>query len=338
MRHCHRWFAVVAVTLATSMVFAGGVGAQSLDDKRAQAAALADAIEASDVEMSRLAENLNAATARRDAAQAQVAEAEAMMTAAREEVKRIKAQVRANAAALYREHSSGAGSSWFEDGDPSELVSRDQYSAARAEADDDLLGKLKAAQQDLEVRRQEAARLRDAAAAETAAIDAAAAAVNAARAEQQRLYDQISGEIAAAVAAEQARRGAAARAKFSGPNVGPPNGSAAQAIAYARGLVGAPYSTSPRTGPSYDCSGLTLSAWGAAGVSIGNNSSNQFSSNVQIPLAAVQPGDLIFWGPDGSSHVALYVGGGMIIDASSSQNAVMERPIWGSPSGAARVV
>jgi len=119
--------------------------------------------------------------------------------------------------------------------------------------------------------------------------------------------------------------------------VGPPNGSASQAIAFARGVVGAGYSTNPRTGPTYDCSGLVSAAWGAAGVSIGGSSGSMYASLPHVPMNAIQPGDLIFWGAGGGSHVALYVGGGTIIDASSSQNAVKERPIWGSPMGAARV-
>ena len=65
---------------------------------------------------------------------------------------------------------------------------------------------------------------------------------------------------------------AAARATYSAnspvsyPNVGPPNGSAAQAIAFARGVIGSGYSKNPRMGPTYDCSGLTYMAWRAAGV------------------------------------------------------------------------
>ena len=90
-------------------------------------------------------------------------------------------------------------------------------------------------------------------------------------------------------------------------------------------------------GPSYDCSGLVHMAWKAAGVSIPTTSGSMYAALPHVPLDAVQPGDLIFWGAGGGSHVALYVGGGTIIDASSSQNAVTERGIWGSPVGAARV-
>ena len=91
-------------------------------------------------------------------------------------------------------------------------------------------------------------------------------------------------------------------------------------------------------GPSYDCSGLVTMAWAAAGVSIPSTSGSEYSALPHVPLDAAQPGDLIFWGSGGSSHVALYVGGGMIIDASSGSDSVVERSIWGSPIGAARVV
>ena len=190
---------------------------------------------------------------------------------------------------------------------------------------------------------------RDAAAFEGQQIASAKDALQSARNEQQGLLDKIKGEIAAEVAAEQARRAAEARARFveqertaaapvNYPDVGPPNGSASQAIAFASGVIGAGYSTSPRMGPTYDCSGLVLSAWGAAGVSLpGGSSGSMYSALPKVPLNAVQPGDLIFWGSGGGSHVALYVGGGEIIDASSSANAVMRRAIWGNPVGAARV-
>ena len=341
MRRIHYWSAAIAVVLVATLAVPMSASAQS-GDKRAQAAALQDQIDASDIEISGLAEKLNAATARRDAAAAEVAQAEAMIAKAKEEVREIIALVRENAASLYRRHSSGSSTPIIDSGDASELVSRDQYAEARAERDAQLLDRLDAAQQDLHLRRADAANARDVAAQESDAINAAKAAMEAARGAQQALLDQVQGEIAAEIAAERARREAAARAQFAAavpsPNVGPPNGSASQAIAYARAVIGAGYSTNPRKGPTYDCSGLTWSAWNAAGVNIPNNSSAQYSGLPKIPLAAAQPGDLIFWGPGGSSHVALYVGGGMIIDASSSQGQVMERPIWGTPEPlAARV-
>jgi cell wall-associated NlpC family hydrolase len=316
-------------------------GAQTAS-KQKQAEELTNQIEAADVEISALAEKLNAAVAKRDAAQATVKDTEAQIAAAQEEVDRILDLVQQNLASLYRRTLRGTTGGELDFSDATDLLKRGQYSQAQASRDDELLEKLDAAQEDLAVTRDEAERARDAAATESAQIDAAKGAMEAARAEQQKLLDSIKGELAAAVAAEQARRAAASTARFAGgpvnyPDVGPPNGSASQAIAFARGVIGAPYSTNPRNGPSYDCSGLVGSAWRAAGVSLGGSSGSMYASLPHIPMDAIQPGDLLFWGAGGSSHVALYIGGGQIIDASSSQNAVTQRGIWGSPMGAARV-
>lgn len=334
---------ITALAVGLSAVIAAPVaqGAPT-GDKRKQAEELENTIEATDVQISAIAEKLNDATTRRDVAQQSVQDAETQIAAAKKQVDEILGLVEQNLASLYRRTLRGSSVSGMDFGDATDLLKRSQYSQAQNNHEDALLNKLSAAQQDLAADRDDAQRARDAAAAETAKIAEAKAAFEAARAEQQGSLDKVKGEIASALAAERARRAEAARAQFSKtvnyPDVGPPNGSASQAIAFARGVIGAGYSTNPRTGPTYDCSGLVISAWGAAGVSLSGSSGSMYASLPHVPLDAVQPGDLIFYGAGGSSHVALYVGGGTIIDASSSQGAVQERPIWGSPMGAARVV
>lgn len=336
--------AVLALTTMAAAGFGPAVGAAPIDDKHKQAAALQDQIDASDLQISALAEKLAEADARRDEATNRVADAEAQITQSAQEVQLILGIVYENAASLYRSHSSGSRTTSLAEGNASDLVSRDRYAQAQADRDHQLMDQLRAAQEDLHIRRTDAARARDEAASESDQINAAKTALEKARADQRALLSKVNGEIAAAVAAERARRAAAAQAKFSkpgvpAPDVGPPNGSASQAIAYARAVLGAGYSTNPRKGPTYDCSGLTWSSWHAAGVDIPNTSGQQYAGLPKLPLAAVQPGDLIFWGPNGSSHVALYVGGGMIIDASSGAGQVVERAIFGNPEPlAARVV
>jgi len=327
-----------------SLASTAGAQTASLEQRAAE---LQDAIEASDVELSGLAEQLHVAEARRDEAQQTVQAAEAQIEAAKQEVSRISALVRENLASLYRRNLRGGDIAELDFSSTADLLKRNEYAQAQNDRDDALLEELEAAQKDLADQKAEAAQARDAAQAESVRIAAAKAELEAARAEQQALLDQVKGELAAAVEAERARREQAARAQFSGGggggggsfsvDVGPPNGSAAQAIAAARSVLGAGYSTNPRMGPTFDCSGLVSWAWQQAGVNISGSSGSMYASLPHIPISAAQPGDLIFWGPGGSSHVALYVGGGMIIDASSSQNAVVERAIWGSPIGAARV-
>jgi peptidoglycan DL-endopeptidase CwlO len=336
-----RRLTALAVVALAALSLPGVAAAQS-QDKRTKAAEIQDQIEATDLRISALAEKLHEAEARRNIAQQSIVDAQARIAIAKAEVAGIRELVEQNAVSLYQHSTTSNSGGVFESGDADELSRRNQYAEARAARDDRLLDQLNAAKEDLSIRRREATDARDEAAAESAAIDAAKQKLEAARAAQQAVLDQVKGEIAAEVAAERARREAAARAQFATPvtypDVGPPNGSASQAIAWARGVKGSGYSTNPRMGPTYDCSGLTHMAWKAAGVAIPTTSSTQWAALPHVPLNAVQPGDLIFWGAGGGSHVALYVGGGNIIDASSSQGQVVERPIWGSPSGAARVV
>jgi peptidoglycan DL-endopeptidase CwlO len=105
---------------------------------------------------------------------------------------------------------------------------------------------------------------------------------------------------------------------------GPTSTQAQKAVAFAYGALGCPYEWGG-TGPcpdGYDCSGLTMEAWAHAGVSIPRDSYDQESGLPQVDLAPgdptkyLQPGDIL--GFASNSHVGIYVGGDMLIDAPHS--------------------
>ncbi len=88
------------------------------------------------------------------------------------------------------------------------------------------------------------------------------------------------------------------------------------AIEAAESQRGVPYVWGGETpGVGFDCSGLVQWSWAQAGVSLPRTSGSQFAATTQISLADIEPGDLLFYGPDGSDHVAMYVGGGEMIEA-----------------------
>jgi cell wall-associated NlpC family hydrolase len=125
------------------------------------------------------------------------------------------------------------------------------------------------------------------------------------------------------------RRAAYGTATTSGGshNVSPPaiSGAAGKAVSYAfaaynRGAMYEPLGDGPDT---YDCSGLTMAAWAAAGKSLPHNAAAQYSATARISRSQLQPGDLIFYRSNG--HVALYVGSGKIIDASKPGTPVNYR-------------
>ncbi|GEA88101.1 C40 family peptidase [Cellulomonas cellasea] len=108
-----------------------------------------------------------------------------------------------------------------------------------------------------------------------------------------------------------------------GLGTGRSRGSAGQgeaASAWARTQAGIPYLWGG-TGPGgYDCSGLTGGAWRSAGVNLNRTSRDQYKQVLKISYDSLRPGDLVFWStdpnnPDKIHHVALYVGGGQIMEA-----------------------
>ena len=78
----------------------------------------------------------------------------------------------------------------------------------------------------------------------------------------------------------------------------------------------------------FDCSGLMIYAFAAAGVALPHYSGYQYTAGRQVPIGARQPGDMLFYAEDGSiGHVALYVGNGMMVEAPYSGAAVRLVPM-----------
>ncbi len=111
-------------------------------------------------------------------------------------------------------------------------------------------------------------------------------------------------------------------------SVNPPNAAVVNAaITFARAQLGKPYLFGGRGPNAWDCSGLTMMAYSAAGLSIGGHSVsaqyNRAASRGQlVPYAQAQAGDLIFYSSGGSAsgskyHVAIYIGGGQMLEAPS---------------------
>ena len=108
---------------------------------------------------------------------------------------------------------------------------------------------------------------------------------------------------------------------------GPTSTQAGKAVAFAYAQLGKPYQWGA-TGPgSYDCSGLVQAAWAAAGVSIPRTTYAQWAALPHISTSALEPGDLLYF--DGIGHVAMYVGGGYIIDAPQTGLNVQKIPLSG---------
>ncbi|TPW94686.1 NlpC/P60 family peptidoglycan endopeptidase RipB [Mycolicibacterium fortuitum] len=104
--------------------------------------------------------------------------------------------------------------------------------------------------------------------------------------------------------------------------------------------IGVPYSWGggSLTGPSrgvdsgagtvgFDCSGLTRYAFAGVGILLPRYSGDQYTAGRQLPPSQAKRGDLLFWGPGGGQHEALYLGGGQMIEAQQTGVPVKISPV-----------
>lgn len=118
----------------------------------------------------------------------------------------------------------------------------------------------------------------------------------------------------------------------------------AQAVEYvirrAGTQIGVPYSWGGGSlnGPSrgidsgadtvgFDCSGLTRYAFAGVGVLLPRYSGDQYDAGRKVPPSQAKRGDLLFWGPGGSQHEAIYLGGGQMLEAQQTGVPIKISPV-----------
>jgi cell wall-associated NlpC family hydrolase len=143
--------------------------------------------------------------------------------------------------------------------------------------------------------------------------------INALLSQQRQLLSRLKASERARLVAEARtaqRRDVAARTSYTPPPSysGPASGRASVAVQFAYAQLGKPYVYGGAGPSSYDCSGLTMQAWGAAGVGLPHSAAGQQAMLPSVSLSALEPGDLVFYGAP-AYHVAIYIGGGRIIQA-----------------------
>lgn len=112
--------------------------------------------------------------------------------------------------------------------------------------------------------------------------------------------------------------------------VRPPTRQGADAIAYAMRQIGKPYLWGAEGPDAYDCSGLTSQAWAAAGRPVPRTSQEQWKQLPKVPVSSLRPGDLVVYFPK-ATHVALYIGDGLVVQAPRPGAEVKVSPLASNP-------
>ncbi|MFZ9443527.1 MAG: NlpC/P60 family protein [Ilumatobacteraceae bacterium] len=327
------------------------VVADSVDDARRQVNEMADQLEAAEEEVDRLSEELRVAEDDKARLDVEIAEAEANIAEIETEVGGLQAQMSDLAVQAFVGGGRGGSLTGLltPGAGPNEAVQR-QYltemalnvGSANTDQLDALISDLADKKERLERDRASAEELAARIADNQKEADDKIAKYTALKAKAERelgdaLVKERARRAAAAAAAARAQANALAASRASGsPASGTPAGTAAGtttrprfdpasipasssrgaiAVAAARSQIGVKYvKYAAVENEGFDCSGLTMWAWQKAGVSLPHQSRRQFASSPRIPVEYIEPGDLIFF-YDPITHVGLYVGDGMMVDA-----------------------
>ena len=340
LRHLLTGFLVCTLLLggAGISLVTSPAGAGSVDDAKRKVGQIADQLEAAEEEVDRLSEELAIAVENKRQLEVEIVSTEVEIAAKQTELGGVQGQMSDLAIEAFVGGGRGGSISGLlaPGGGPNESVQRqylteialnvglansDQLDALITDLDD-LQGRLERDRADAE---DLAARITQDEVTTQNEIDKLFA-----------LSAKAERELGQALSAERARRAAAAAAaareeaeRITGGNGGggsnpepfdpgsvPPSSSrGAIAVAAAKSQIGVRYiKYMSREGVGFDCSGLTGWAWEQAGISIPHQSRQQFNTTAHVPIKYIEPGDLIyFYSP--ITHVGIYVGGGMMVDA-----------------------
>lgn len=104
------------------------------------------------------------------------------------------------------------------------------------------------------------------------------------------------------------------------------------AVTFALAQLGKPYVWGAKGPDSFDCSGLMLAAWAAAGVAVPAGTVNQKNAGTPASPAQAAPGDLVFvpgslGSPANPRHVGMYIGNGLVVNAYDEKTGVVLQPL-----------
>jgi cell wall-associated NlpC family hydrolase len=279
-------------------------------------------------------EDYNQARVALQQAQAKLADARQQMQDAQAQADAALAELSQRASQAYTDAGSQLdvllGSSDF-----TQFSDRLEYMGAMAQNDADLANVAEAARQKAQWATQQYDSAVTDASTQLDAVNAKRSQISGLLSQAQTLYQQTNQDYQAYLAAQRAAAarqqaqdsagaagggGSVGGSDTGGGTVAPPppptSAGAAGAVEAARNVLGTQYvfgSADPSVG--FDCSGLTMWAWGQVGVSLPHSSAMQYAVLPHVAsMSQAQPGDLLFFYSP-ISHVALYIGGGQMIHA-----------------------
>jgi cell wall-associated NlpC family hydrolase len=333
---------VLLGTLLLSFAFASSALASPVASKKAQLRQVQAKLQTVYHQVDMAVERYNQATSQLGTVTSQIKENERLLKVAEYNLGIANEQLSARAEDMYRARDVGMVDVLFAANSFDDLVTQLDVMERLGNSDVDTVKSIAAYQQDIKDRRvklsadkKAAAKLVDAAATHKAEVEGLQGKLEqmtaGLKSEINRLQAQqaAAAKAAAEAAAAQNSGGSGSSSGGGGGTVVDPGGSGnSSVVGIAQRYLGVPYVYGGASPSGFDCSGLTMYCYAQVGVGLSHGATDQQHASTPVPLNALQPGDLVFFGNASYSyHVGIYVGGGSMIHAPHT-GAVVSYGSW----------
>ena len=336
---------VLLATLLLTLVFASSSFASPVSSKKAQLRAVQAKLQTVYHQVDMAVEKYNQATTQLDTVTSQIKENERLLKVAEYNLQVANQQLSARAEDMYRARDVGVVDVLMAANSFDDLVTQLDVMQRLGNSDVDTVKSIAAYQQDIKDRRvkldadkKAAAKLVETAAQNKAKVEGLQNKLEqmtaGLKSEINRLQAQqaAAAKAAADAAAAQNNNGGGGTSGGGGGTGVDPGGSGHSAVvAIAQRYIGVPYVYGGASPSGFDCSGLTMYCYAQIGIGLSHGATDQQHASAPVPISALQPGDLVFFGSAAYSyHVGIYVGGGSMINAPHTGAVVSYGSIGGA--------
>jgi cell wall-associated NlpC family hydrolase len=334
---------VILGTLLLSFAFASSALASPVSSKKAQLREVQARLQTVYHQVDMAVEKYNQASSQLDTVTTQIKENERLLKVAEYNLGVANEQLSARAEDMYRARDVGVVDVLFAANSFDDLVTQLNLMERLGNSDVDTVKSIASYQQDIKDRRvklaadkQAAAKLVAAAASHKAEVEGLQGKLEnmtaGLKSEINRLQAQQAAAAKAAADAAAAQNGGGTSTGGGGGTVVDPGGTGnSGVVGIAQRYLGVPYVYGGASPSGFDCSGLTMYCYAQVGVGLSHGATDQQHATTPVPLSALQPGDLVFFGSASYSyHVGIYVGGGSMIHAPHTGAVVSYGSIGGA--------
>ncbi len=342
-----RRIAILSLVLGTilfSFALSTQASASPVADKKARLRAVQAKLQTVYHEADMAVEKYNQATSQLNTVQQQIKQNEHLLKVAVYNLDVANTQLQSRVQDIYKTRDVGIVDVLFSSNSFDDLITQMNMMERLGNSDVDTVRSIAAYKQDIKDRRvkldadkKSAARLvteRAAQKSEVLAVQARLEQMTAGiKNDIQRLQEQQAAAARAAAQAAAASSGSNnGGASSGGGSVPDPGGSGnSSVVAIAQRYLGVPYVYGGASPSGFDCSGLAMYCYAQVGVGLSHGATDQQHASTPVPISALQPGDLVFFGNASYSyHVGIYVGGGSMIHAPHTGAVVSYGSIGGA--------